>query len=118
MLDYLGGALITASPWLFNFANGGAAQWVPVLVGVTALLMSILTNYEAGLVKRIPMPVHLTIDIVSGVLLAVSPWLFDFADFVYLPHLLLGLFEIGAGLFTERTPSYYSRHDVQGETLR
>ncbi len=110
MLDYLSGALLIASPWLFDFANGEAAQWVPVIVGATILLMSILTDYEAGLVKKIPMSTHLTMDVLGGLLLAASPWIFGFADYVYLPHLILGIMEIGAGLMTERTPSYGSHH--------
>lgn len=104
VLDYLSGLLIIASPWIFGFANDGAAQWVPVIVGATILLMSILTNYEAGFVKAIPMSTHLTMDVLGGLLLAASPWIFGFADAVYLPHLILGIMEVGAGLMTERVP--------------
>jgi hypothetical protein len=49
------------------------------------------------------MPVHLATDVAAGALLAVSPWLFGFADRVYLPHLVVGLFEIAAGLMTRTT---------------
>ena len=31
IIDYLTGLLLIVAPWLFGFANGGAAQWVPVL---------------------------------------------------------------------------------------
>ncbi len=44
------------------------------------------------------------IDFLSGVFLAASPWLFGFAEEVYLPHLILGIFEIGASLMTKTTP--------------
>jgi hypothetical protein len=47
------------------------------------------------------MPVHLAIDGLSGALLAVSPWLFGFAGIVYLPHLILGIIELGTSLMTE-----------------
>lgn len=106
VLDYASGLLFIASPWLFGFANGEAAQWVPIVAGIAILGLSALTDYEAGLLKRIPMPVHLTMDILTGVLLAASPWLFGFADYVYLPHVLFGILEIGAGLLTQRVPSY------------
>jgi hypothetical protein len=104
VLDYLSGVLFIASPWLFGFADSGAAQWVPVVLGVMALIYSVFTDYEAGLIKQLPMPVHLTMDVLSGVVLAASPWLFGFADKVYLPHVIFGLFEIGAGLLTQRKP--------------
>ena len=79
-----------------GFARGGAETWIPVILGAGALVYSLLTDYELGVVRRIPMPVHLTLDLLSGLLLAVSPWLFGFSEFVWVPHLLLGLVEVGA----------------------
>lgn len=52
------------------------------------------------------MTAHLWLDGLSGVLLAASPWLFNFYDRVFLPHLLIGLFEIGASLITKKMPSH------------
>lgn len=106
MLDYLMGVLLIASPWLFGFANGGAAQWVPIILGLGALLYSIITDYELGLLKILSMKVHLMIDLISGIFLAASPWIFGFADEVYLPHLILGVIEIGASLCTKQHTSY------------
>jgi hypothetical protein len=105
-LDYLTGIVLMAAPWILGFANNGAAQWVPFVIGLSIILMALFTNYEASLVKSIPMSTHLTIDIIGGILLAASPWLFGFADFVFWPHLILGIFEIGAGLFTHKVPDY------------
>lgn len=110
VLDYLAGALITVSPWLFDFADGTAAQWVPVIAGLAILGLSAFTNYEAGLVKSIPMSTHLTMDVLTGVVLAASPWIFDFDERVYLPHVIFGVLEIGAGLLTQRVPSYDNPH--------
>jgi hypothetical protein len=104
MMDYISGLLIIASPWLFGFADGTAAQWVPVIVGIVLLLTSVMTNYEAGMVRTISMPTHLTMDVIAGILLLVSPWLFGFADRIAWPHVLFGIFEIGAGLMTKRSP--------------
>lgn len=110
IMDYLMGVLLIASPWLFGFARGGAETWIPVILGAGALVYSLLTNYEFGAVKSIPMPVHLTLDLVSGLFLAVSPWLFNFDEYVYLPHLILGIAEIGASLITHKQPSYAHSH--------
>ncbi|WP_376090925.1 hypothetical protein ACE7GA_20790 [Roseomonas sp. CCTCC AB2023176] len=100
VLDYGTGVLLIALPWLSGFADGTAAQWVPVLLGAGAIAYSLLTDYELGVAPVIPMPVHLALDGGSGILLAASPWLFGFADRVWAPHLILGLFEIGASLLT------------------
>lgn len=104
VLDYLVGVLLIAAPWLFGFADTGAAQWIPVILGAGAILYSLLTRYELGVAKLIPMPIHLWFDGLSGLFLAASPWLFGFADIVWLPHLVVGLIEIGAALMTETTP--------------
>jgi hypothetical protein len=99
-LDYLVGIVLIAAPWVLGFADGGPEQWVPVVLGAGAIAYSLVTDYELGVARLIPMPVHLGLDLFSGVLLAASPWLFDFADEVWLPHVLIGLLEIGAVLTT------------------
>ncbi len=104
MLDYASGLLLIVAPYLFGFANGGAAQWVPMIVGAAILLMSLITDYELSLTRIIPMPVHLGMDVAGGLLLLASPWLFGFADQVRWPHVILGIMEIGAGLMTRTTP--------------
>jgi hypothetical protein len=104
VLDYLVGAILIAAPWLLNFNRGGAETWVPVILGAGAILYSLITNYELSVAKVISMKTHLALDVVSGIFLAASPWIFGFNDHVYLPHLILGILEIGAGIMTETTP--------------
>jgi hypothetical protein len=101
VLDYAVGVLLIAAPYLLGFANGGAAQWVPMILGVLAIGSALMTRYELGAVHLIPMPMHLMLDFMSGALLAMSPWLFGFADQVFWPHLILGVFEIGASVMTQ-----------------
>jgi hypothetical protein len=97
-LDYLSALILIAAPFIFGF--DGTAKWVAILVGVMIVVMSMLTDYEGGMVRTIPMSVHLTADVVAGLFLAASPWLFNFSEQVYLPHLIMGVLEVGAGLFT------------------
>lgn len=108
-LDYTVGILLIAAPWIFGFFRGGAESWVPIILGAGAILYSLITDYEMGVAKIIPMPTHLIIDVISGMFLAISPWLLGFSEHVFLPHLLVGLAEIGAGLMTNANP-YGSRH--------
>ena len=112
VLDYLAGALLIGSPWLFNFAAGGTETWVPVTIGIMVLQQTILTDFEAGIIRKIPMQTHLMMDFGIGVILAISPWLFSFADAVYMPHLIFGIFSILASLTTHRVPGapYLSSH--------
>jgi hypothetical protein len=115
VLDYLMGILLIASPWLLGFANGTAAQWVPVALGIVMLLMSLMTNYEAGAAKVIGMRMHLTMDVLSGFFLAASPWLFNFNEVVYVPHVVLGAFEVLAALMTKTVPYAQTSHQ-QGQS--
>src|SRR5215217_2394703 len=103
-LDYIMGALLIAAPWIFDFDRGGAETWVPVILGVAMIGLALVTDYELGATRQVSMRVHLTIDLTSGALLAVSPWLFGFADYVWMPHLILGILEIGASLMTKQEP--------------
>ena len=38
-MDYLMGILLIASPWLFGFDRGGAETWVPVILGIGAIIL-------------------------------------------------------------------------------
>ncbi|HEV2107110.1 MAG TPA: SPW repeat protein [Thermomicrobiales bacterium] len=104
ILDYLLGALLILAPWLFDFSDAGAGTWLPVILGAGVIAYSLLTDYELGVLRQIPMSVHLMLDLGGGVLLAVSPWLFGFADEVSVPHVVFGLLEIGAALMTKTVP--------------
>ena len=109
MLDYLLGALLIASPWLFGFADGGAEQWAPVVLGVSVLLYSLFTDYEMGAVKKLQMPAHLMLDALGGLLLAASPWIFGFDERVWMPHVVIGLVEVVTAAITNTVPGYERR---------
>ncbi len=102
IIDYIVGALLILAPFILGFADGTAAQWVPIILGAGALLYSLLTDYELGVARVIPMPVHLGLDNASGLLLAASPWLFGFAHRIWWPHVLVGVSEIVIPLLTQR----------------
>ncbi len=86
---------------------------MPVVLGAGALLYSLLTDYELGVAKVFSMSAHLWLDVLSGSLLAVSPWLFGFSDFIVWPHLTLGLLEVVAAVATRRVPSYRTGYRKQ-----
>jgi len=99
-MDYMMGTLLVAGPYLFELDGRGADSLVFFIGGGAVLLYSLFTDYELGAVKVIPMRLHLLLDVLSGLLLAASPWLLGFADRVFLPHLVLGIIEIVAVLLT------------------
>ncbi|HZH11813.1 MAG TPA: SPW repeat protein [Microvirga sp.] len=100
VIDYLWGLALFASPWVLGFSDVPEAKWVAVVFGVGAILYSVFTAYEVGVLRIVPMPLHLVLDGVAGMLLAASPFVLGFSDQVYLAHLLFGLFSIVASLVT------------------
>jgi hypothetical protein len=40
------------------------------------------------------MRIHLVLDLVSGLTLAFSPWLFGFSDYIFAPHVIGGILEM------------------------
>ena len=56
--------------------------------------------------RFIPTHVHGMMDYLTGVILIAVPWLFGFASISFVPHLVVDLFEVGAGLTTRGRPSY------------
>lgn len=110
ILDYLMGIVLIAAPWALGFGEtnlgeNGAEAWVLVLIGAGMIVAALMTAYEYGVVNVISMRTHLGIDIAAGILLAASPWLFGFYEQVWIPHLVLGVAEIGGGLTTKTTPT-------------
>lgn len=105
VLDYLMGMFLIVAPWILGFVQNGAETWVPVFLGVGMLLYTVCTDFEYGAFKLLSVRAHLTIDLLASIFLATSPWIFGFADFIYLPHLVLGIAGTVASLTTETVAS-------------
>ena len=106
-LDYIVGVALIAAPWIFQFSEYRAATVVPIVLGIGLILYSVLTDYELGLARVLPMAMHNLFDIVAGIFLAASPWIFGFADEsanVWVPHVIVGIAVIVLGLVTEQYP--------------
>lgn len=81
VLDYMSGLLLLAAPNLLGFAEiGGATAWVPRIVGLMILGQALMTDYELGVMKVIPIGAHLMADYVVGALLLVAPFIFGISS--------------------------------------
>lgn len=110
MMDYVLGLLLIVAPWIIGFAEGGPETWVPVILGTGVIVYSLMTAYEVGIMPLLTMPAHLGLDAASGLLLLASPWIFQFADLIWWPHVLFGLLELGAVAVTETKPRHLPHH--------
>lgn len=108
-IDYIIGLALILAPALFGFQNvGGAAVYVPIILGAGLILYSLLTRYEWGVFKLITMYYHMVLDVVVAVLLILSPFLFGFineAPNAWVPHVLVGIALVGVILFS-KTEAY------------
>ncbi|WP_343306310.1 hypothetical protein AAHN97_04225 [Chitinophaga niabensis] len=103
-LDYMYGILLINAPWIFRFNDGTVAEWLPVLMGVAMIFLSLFTHYEGGVFRAISFKTHLLLDITGGLILMAAPWLFRFSHEVFLPHLVLGVFPVVVSLVTKTVP--------------
>jgi hypothetical protein len=114
--DYAAGALLVAAPALLRTGRHRSGL-VLRAAGGGILGLSAATDYELGLRRRVPMPVHLRVDAATGATLLALPWLLRTARRGarhWLPHVLVGASELAAAAMTERTPS--DREDASATT--
>lgn len=114
-LDYLVPAVVAPLPWLLKFSDNKAATGALMGFEAGATAYSTLTDYELGLSRKIPMPMHLNLDVIAGVLMILSPWVFSFSNRVWLPHVLVGITAIASGLLTQTVTSQ-EKHELGVET--
>ena len=77
-IDYLFVASLALAPTLLNFVS--TAMVFCYTVAGAVLLLSLLTRYPLGVVKKIPFTVHGGIELVASLAVLASPWLFWFAE--------------------------------------
>lgn len=103
-LDYMYSILLINAPWIFRFNDGTVAEWLPVLLGVAMIFLSLFTHYEGGVFRALSFKLHLLLDATGGLILLTSPWLFQFSHEVFLPHLALGAIAVLIPLMTKTVP--------------
>ena len=106
--DYILGVVLLLLPNIFGFAHlGGPAVWIPRILGIVDLVQSLATNYELGVIKILPMKVHLMNDYAVSAFFAISPWLFGFSHGpanVWAPFLIIGVLVLAVSLMTRVEP--------------
>ena len=103
ILDYLAVGVNLAFPRLLGLHDAPWAAVVPRIDGVAGLGYSLITDYELGVWKALPVPAHLALDAAKGLLMALSPWLFGFASNgtrYWLPHVLMGTADVVVAVAT------------------
>lgn len=105
VLDYLTVAQLFTVPRIFGW-NKGATQWMTGM-SLGTLASSLVTRYEFGPLKLMPMQGHFAIDFLQGLTFLAFPLLFPKESTPVKATVVgFGLFSIFASLSTETEPSY------------
>ena len=103
VLDFLTAGTLVALPRALGWGERVTNTLTNVAIGTVGY--SLLTNYEYGVLRVLPMKGHLAIDAMSGAALCAAPAMFPEEDrSTHAALVALGLFEIGAALLTRPEP--------------
>jgi hypothetical protein len=117
IVDYIVGGALMALPPFFSMKTKTKA--ILESSGALAGAYSMMTDYERGMVKVIPMKGHLALDALSGgMLLGSAMMLDDESPEARTALACVGAFEIAAALLTETKTSKQKRENQQRHQQR
>lgn len=93
ILDYII-SFVLILPWIVNYNAQSDDTWALAAIGGLLFTVSMITDYEFGLIKIISMKLHIVIDVIFALLLLTSPWLFHFYNFSSWPAALGAIYLI------------------------
>jgi len=79
LIEYAAGVLFIVAPLVLDYESG-AATGVSVAVGVVILVVAAISAFPTGLIPRIPVSVHVTLDFVLAAFLIAAPFVLSFSD--------------------------------------
>jgi hypothetical protein len=106
-VDMATGPALIAAPTLLRMNGNTGATIPPRIVGAAATVYALLTDYEFGLKRVLPMRAHLALDAVAGIALAATPFLTGASKKGvrhWLPHAIIGANEVVLALTTKDRP--------------
>ena len=79
-LDYPVALSLIGLPFVLGLgASHPLALWLAVATGGAAFVLTLLTDHELGVIRVLPYPVHLAVDLAVGLVFLAAPILFGFA---------------------------------------
>lgn len=79
-LDYPVAALLIILPFALGLGESNpAALWLSVATGIAALILTVFTDHQTGLIRVVPYRVHMAVDLVVGLSFLAAPFVFGFA---------------------------------------
>jgi hypothetical protein len=104
ILDYVLGALLFISPWVFPFGDQHVGRDLALFFGGLTIFYSLITNYECGVLGLLPFSGHLFFDGIVGIGLLASGWHFYMQGTAALVFFVIGALKLAVLALTERPP--------------
>jgi hypothetical protein len=113
VLDYLSVIGLFALPRMMHWSDN-TTTLLSVLAGGT-LLYSLLTRYELGALKVLPMKAHLVLDFLSGLALCALPFLYHMPRQATIILVSIGVFELIVSSLSDSTSLHRHEHQHASE---
>lgn len=79
-IDYPVALSLMVSPFILGLGKENPmGLWLSVVIGVAALLLTVLTDHKTGLFPIIPYPAHVAVDRTVGITFLIAPFVFGFS---------------------------------------
>jgi len=90
-LDYPVALALISLPFVFELGSSNPlAFYLSVVTGATALLLTILTDHQTGLIKVVSYKAHLIVDFLVGLTFVTLPFVLGFSGIDLIYYLLNG----------------------------
>jgi hypothetical protein len=106
-IDHIVGPALVAAPTVLELDRTSPEGILARATGGVQAVYSNLTDYELSTKNVLPMKAHLALDAIGGATLALVPQLTGArrkGKKHWLPHLAIGVFEVGMAAFTKTEP--------------
>ena len=104
IVDYSFGAAYLIAPYLFGFSDLYFAHDVFTIMGFAMIGYSLLTDYRGSLKRAVPLGMHLSFDVASGVFVVLAPWIYGYHELLSplqsALHWIMGMGTISLVAFT------------------
>jgi hypothetical protein len=111
ILDY-GFAFILMLPWISQYYSGDEDTWLLAMAGGLVAIYSLITNYEFGVIRIVPLKFHLVLDVIVGIFLIALPWIASVYNYYFYWPTLLGILIILLAVTTSPTPFIVTKREL------
>lgn len=78
-LDYPVAFALIGLPFLLGLGSSNPIAFqLSVATGIAALILTILTDHQLGILRVIPYKIHLAVDFLVGIVFVLAPFIFSF----------------------------------------